>query len=194
MPVSACTLKYWLTKCFTIPPTWLLLRMIFRKETNNHFEWKFFNPPTYFYCHEIIFRTTGCGGTITQNSTHIQNTGYPDAYTLSTSCIYTFKKLSLSICAIRLDYVVFVSKGPTVTGTAGVDALTNCEDDLMTFTTPSSKPPPTLCGYISGQHIYLDPDRSSLVSNPTMTLTFDGEYLNLYHRLLFAKMVGSQHL
>ena len=89
---------------------------------------------------------------------------------------------------------MFVSKGPTVTGTAGVDALTNCEDDLMTFTTPSSKPPPTLCGYNSGQHIYLDPDRSSLVSNPTMTLKFDGKYLDLYPRILFAKIVGLQHL
>ena len=44
----------------------------------------------------------------------------------------------------------------------------------MTFTTPSSYTPPTICGYNTGQHIYLDSTRESLTSNPSMTLTFDG--------------------
>ena len=116
------------------------------------------------------FRTSGCGGTITQNSTHIQNTGYPTGYTDTQSCTYTFKKSSLDVCAIRLDYVEFVTRGPDV----NTSPYTRCDDDYMTFTTPSSNAPPTLCGYLTGQHIYLDADRTSLTSNPTMTLTFEG--------------------
>ena len=61
-----------------------------------------------------VIRQSGCGGTISQNSTHIQNTGYPAAYTDDTSCVYTFKKSSLDICAIRLDYVEFVTRGPGI--------------------------------------------------------------------------------
>jgi len=117
-----------------------------------------------------VIRTSGCGGAITQNSTHIQNTGYPTGYTDSQSCTYTFKKSSLSICAIRLDYVEFVTRGPAV----NTAPYTRCIYDYMTFTTPSSNAPPTLCGYNTGHHIYLDADRTSLTTNPTMTLTFTG--------------------
>ena len=118
-----------------------------------------------------VIRQSGCGGTISQNSTHIQNTGYPAAYTDDTSCVYTFKKSSLDICAIRLDYVEFVTRGP------GINTMpyTNCIYDTMTFTTPTSNPPPTLCGYNTGHHLYLDADRSSLTTNPTMTLAFTGD-------------------
>ena len=121
-----------------------------------------------------VIRQSGCGGTISQNSTHIQNTGYPAAYTDDTSCVYTFKKSSLDICAIRLDYVEFVTRGP------GINTMpyTNCIYDTMTFTTPTSNPPPTLCGYNTGHHLYLDADRSSLTTNPTMTLAFTGDILN----------------
>ena len=44
----------------------------------------------------------------------------------------------------------------------------------MTFTTPSSNAPPTICGYNTGHHIYLDSSRSSLSSSPTMTMSFTG--------------------
>ena len=134
-----------------------------------------------------ISRTLGCGGTINQNSTHIQNTGYPNGYTDTTSCVYTLKKSNLNICAIRLDYVEFVTRGP------GVDTIpyTNCIYDTMTFTTPSSNPPPTICGYNTGHHIYLDADRSSLNSNPTMTLSFTGIILKVYFHYFKSTSLGS---
>ena len=36
------------------------------------------------------------------------------AYTDTTECVYTFKKTSLDICSIRLDFVRFVIRGPDV--------------------------------------------------------------------------------
>ena len=48
----------------------------------------------------------------------------------------------------------------------------------MTFTTPSAYAPPTICGYETGHHIYLDSSRGSLTTNPVMTLAFTGKYLH----------------
>ena len=45
----------------------------------------------------------------------------------------------------------------------------------MTFTTPSAYAPPTICGYETGHHIYLDSSRGSLSTNPSMTLAFTGK-------------------
>ena len=55
------------------------------------------------------------------------NTGYPDAYTDSTSCTYTFKKASLDICYIRLQFVHMVVRGPAVT----VSPYTRCTYDKV---------------------------------------------------------------
>ena len=32
----------------------------------------------------------------------------------------------------------------------------DCSKDKLEFTTPSSTSPPTICGYNTGQHMYLD--------------------------------------
>ena len=75
----------------------------------------------------MLHRVTGCGGTISQNSTHIQNPNYPSAYTDTTSCVYTFKKSSLDICSIRLDFVKFETRGPNVDSSP----YTDCEYDTV---------------------------------------------------------------
>ena len=77
---------------------------------------------------KLILRETGCGGEISQNSTHIQNTGFPSGYTSETSCVYTFKKSSLDICAIRLEFVVFSMRGPDVNK---APTYTNCDYDTV---------------------------------------------------------------
>ena len=41
-------------------------------------------------------------------------------------------------------------------------------------TTPSSKDPPTICGYNVGQHMYLDGSVGLSTTNPTMKFTFTG--------------------
>ena len=77
----------------------------------------------------MLYRVTGCGGTITQNSTHIQNPNYPSAYTDTTSCVYTFKKSSLDICSIRLDFVKFEVRGPDV----NTSPYTTCSHDTVQY-------------------------------------------------------------
>ena len=47
----------------------------------------------------------------------------------------------------------------------------------MTFTNPSGAYPPTICGYNTGHHLYIDNFSSSTTSNPTMTFSFSGKLL-----------------
>ena len=122
-----------------------------------------------YYLHS---RVTGCSATISQNSTHIQNPGFPAAYTDTTSCEYTLTKVSSDICQFRLDFVNFVVTGPDVNNSP----YTECSDDKMIITTPSASAPPTICGYNSGHHIYIDSSRGSLTSNPIIAMTFTGVY------------------
>ena len=87
--------------------------------------------------------------------------------------VYTFQKASTDICAIRLDMEQFVTRGPAL----HVSPYTVCSYDYMTFTNPSGAYPPKICGYNTGQHLYIDNFSSSLTSNPTMTMTFTGKYM-----------------
>ena len=59
----------------------------------------------------LYFRLSGCGGDVSQNSTHIQNTGYPNPFKTATSCSYTLKKMNLEICFFRLEFVNFILTG-----------------------------------------------------------------------------------
>ena len=83
----------------------------------------------YFIKICFLHRTTGCGGTVTQNSTHIQNPSYPAGSTDTTSCVYTFKKSSLDICSIRLDFVKFEVRGPDV----NTSPYTTCSHDTVQY-------------------------------------------------------------
>merc|ERR1712117_347155 len=95
-----------------------------------------------------VIRVSGCGGDVSQNSTHIQNTGYPNPFKTATSCSYTFKKMNLEICYFRLEFVNFI-----LTGTQSASSH-ECTVDYVETTTPSSKDPPKICGYNVGQHMY----------------------------------------
>ena len=77
----------------------------------------------------LFFRVSGCGGDVSQNSTHIQNTGYPSAFKTATSCSYTFKKMNLDICFFRLEFVNFI-----LTGTQSASAHECSVDYVRTVT------------------------------------------------------------
>ena len=70
-------------------------------------------------------RVSTCGGTISQNSTHIQNPGYPSGYTTSTTCSYTLSKSSSDICSFRLDFVAFVITATTTTSSTSTNNACN---------------------------------------------------------------------
>jgi len=92
-------------------------------------------------------------GVITQNMTYIQNPGYPTplaATTTATNYQYTFQAQS-NTAAIRLDFSTTVLQQPTVaSGACGTDILTTVEASRPATATY------TLCGTLSGQHMYLE--------------------------------------
>jgi len=105
-------------------------------------------------CILIVAGTTGnCGGTVTQNCSYIQNIDYPSAEAAAQTCTYMVTKCSSDICQIRLDFVTTGLGQPT--DTTGV---CTAGDNLVI--TPgggdAGSNPPTLCGTLTGQHVYVD--------------------------------------
>jgi len=108
------------------------------------------------------FTVSSCSSTVSQNCTYIQNPGYPSAYTASsdTSCEYSVKPMNSQICQLRLDFSSFDLAETSTTG-ACVDSFT--------VSVGSSRTYPTICGTLSGQHIYLETGRST--SSQTLKFT-----------------------
>ena len=105
------------------------------------------------------------------NGTHVQNPGYAANSKTAETCTYSLVKMDKEICFFRLDFVTFNIDGPSVT----TDSQTSwdCNTDSMAFTTPSSNAPPTICGYNTGQHLYMDAS-VGLDSSPAMVITTTG--------------------
>lgn len=104
--------------------------------------------------------TLGCGGTSSENCTHLVQSG-PSNPT-SNSCTFTLCKCASNICRIRLDFVSFSIAGPSV-GTVSDTALTtngasigDCTTDTFSVTAPGSMSSPVICGFNTGQHMILD--------------------------------------
>merc|ERR1712241_366087 len=94
------------------------------------------------------FSMSACASTITQNTSYITNPTYPTAMTATsdTTCAYTVTPLSTDICQLRLDFVDFDL------GDAGTGACT----DTLVVTSGSGRTYPTLCGTLTGQHLYTE--------------------------------------
>merc|ERR1712050_96462 len=116
-----------------------------------------------------VIRVDSCGGTILSNNTHLENPSYPEKFTEATTCTYNLDKLNTDICFIRLEFVNFVLDGPV----SSVSPNWDCSNDKLEFTTPSSNAPPTICGYNTGQHLYMDASYQLQVS-PSMKFTTTG--------------------
>jgi len=129
-------------------------------------------------CIIVVAGTTGaCGGTVTQNCSFIQNIDFPSADSATQACTYMVTKCSSDICNIRLDFVsTNLGQPNTATGvcTAGDNlVITPGGGDLLT-----EAQPPTLCGTLTGQHVYLDAgtgtNAATLTLNTLATSTADG--------------------
>jgi len=111
-----------------------------------------------------VFLNTGAAtATISENRTRLRNSEYPSIATATTAqtIVYTINKMNADICQIRLDFSNFIIAGPSVTTeaiTAG--ASTMCQDGLTLATSDvtavTSSPSGTLCGQLTGEHIYVD--------------------------------------
>ncbi|XP_059089277.1 uncharacterized protein LOC131885277 [Tigriopus californicus] len=104
-----------------------------------------------------LFIVSGvCGGTqtINQNCTFIRNNGNPLADTIpSETCTYNFNRICENLCQIRLDFRT-LSTFASNTGVCGTVA-----DSVMVtspFSSSSNGFPPTVCGLLTGQHMYFE--------------------------------------
>ena len=115
-----------------------------------------------------VVRLSGCGANVVSNSTHIQNSDYPAAFQEAGTCSYNLMKEDKEICFFRLDFIQFVLDEPVSSSNW------DCSKDKMVVTTPSSRPPPVICGYNTAQHMYLDASYGLAETSPTLAITTTG--------------------
>lgn len=91
-----------------------------------------------------------CGETIRFNGTYFRNPGAPAPFSDSRACSVTVARTQPNICQLRLDFLKFDLDRPRT----GV-----CENDRFVVSGQASNSiVPAICGYNTGQHMYLDLD------------------------------------
>merc|ERR1712106_1316043 len=110
-----------------------------------------------------LITNSTCGAMISTNTTYIRNPGYPSSYTPSSTgnCNFAINKSAADICQLSIDF-------QTMSGfdeTAGV-----CSDSLATAG-QTGKQPPTVCGTMTGYHMYTEFGTTS-TDTITLTLTY----------------------
>merc|ERR1712241_301889 len=110
-----------------------------------------------------VHKTQTDGATITKNRTWVQNPGFSNTYTTTSSKTFSYsvKPMNKKICQIRLDFQKFV----TQISTKGA-----CTDSFVAKGPTNSNGLANLCGTLTGQHVYLEQGRSSTSATLTFTL------------------------
>jgi len=97
-----------------------------------------------------------CGATTTQNNT------YAIISSFSTSsdadpCAYKICKANSDVCKLRIDFDTMVLAAPYTTTTVADDGVRvgDCLYDTLTVTNPGGPTPPIICGYNTGQHMFI---------------------------------------
>jgi len=98
-----------------------------------------------------------CGGSTSANNS------YAIISTYSTSsdddpCTYTFCKTNSDVCKLRIDFDTMVIADPeTAHSTSATDGVKigSCMTDSLTVSNPGGRVPPTICGYNTGQHMWV---------------------------------------
>merc|ERR1712117_388891 len=78
-------------------------------------------------------------------------------------CTYTFCKTNNDVCKLRIDFDTMVLTAPTTYAANPTAASTylhgayigDCNTDSLTVSNPGSAVPPTICGYNTGQHMWV---------------------------------------
>jgi len=97
-----------------------------------------------------------CGGTTSENNTY----AIISSYSISSDkdpCSYSVCKLNSDVCKLRIDFDTMVLEGPYATVTAAADGpkVGDCIYDTLTVTNPGGPSPPVICGYNTGQHMFI---------------------------------------
>jgi len=107
--------------------------------------------------------TASPGGTVTQNCTFIENVDYPSAEANTASYSYPVTKCSSEICQVRLDFITTNLAQPVAA--TGVCTA----QDFITVTAGGGETIPTLCGDLSGQHLYFDAGNTNTAGTIAIT-------------------------
>merc|ERR1712123_322174 len=97
-----------------------------------------------------------CGGSTTQNNTYAIISSYSTSSDAD-PCAYTVCKQNADVCKLRIDFDTMVLQGPYATTTAAADGpkLSDCFYDTLTVSNPGGTSPPVICGYNTGQHMFV---------------------------------------
>jgi hypothetical protein len=100
--------------------------------------------------------TMDCGGTTSQNNSYAIISSYSTT-TDTDPCKYTICRSNSNVCKIRIDFDTMVLSGPYSTTAANTDGmrLGDCENDNMRVTSPGYTSSPVICGYNTGQHMFV---------------------------------------
>jgi len=119
--------------------------------------------------------TIHCGDTTKENTTYFESQDVKDG-----DCRVKVCKSEEGICQIRLDFITFSILGPSTdtatiakelngiqseSGTQEVNARTQCNDDSFSVSSPGNPAPPVICGYNTGEHMYVDASDACLTMN-----------------------------
>lgn len=118
----------------------------------------------------VFLNTASAAATISENRTWLRNKEYP-SYATATSAqdfTYTVNKMSSDICQIRLDFETFQIAGPGNSDEqiVGASVYTHCTRDTLVITTTEKSTtgiidPGTICGSVTGEHLYFDLTRTT---------------------------------
>merc|ERR1712079_454950 len=98
-----------------------------------------------------------CGGSSSANNSYAVMSTY-SVTSDSDPCTYTFCKTNSDVCKLRIDFDTMVLSDPytttTYTYTLGAN-FGDCMTDTLTVSNPGGITPPTICGYNTGQHMFV---------------------------------------
>ena len=101
----------------------------------------------------------GCGSMTSENCTYLTTD------TSTSMCDYTVCKCNPDITLLRLDFAEFElaqpftcgsSSTPVQCGVSDGPLIGDCIYDTFTVTSPGNPSPPVICGYNTGQHMYVE--------------------------------------
>ena len=98
-----------------------------------------------------------CGGSSSANNSYAVISSYSTS-TDSDPCTYTFCPTNTDVCKLRIDFDTMVLTAPaTVTAASAAVSITvgDCIYDTLTVSNPGGAVPPTICGYNTGQHMFV---------------------------------------
>lgn len=102
--------------------------------------------------------SVGCGQTTSENCSYLTTDLTSD------TCHYSVCRMTPEVTLLRLDFTEFNIAQPFTCGATGSSTVCtstdgpligDCLTDTFTVTSPGSRSPPVICGYNTGQHMYV---------------------------------------